>query len=376
MNSSIEAHGFSLERVLQTRTTTAFEALRGRLLIAAGSDARAVSTHLDDATSGLVLVGPDAAKDLRKLRAAFPELPLLVDRCAYKNHVATSSDPFFLAADAPSMAPLVPMPLEDVVEQQLSEGATMAVLPMGFLQAGDASPLRAAIGEANEKFAPGSYLLVVPAAPAWLSRQNVGQFIAILKTSSHPVAIALNDQKNPLDEKDVVSGYRRVFTEVENAVPWLTDHNALGAIAHGAAFGVFGFRASHRHISVVGETSRTPEDKHPHVYIPDLMLWGKASNLRKSLFATQAAPPCYGRDCAGLAPDRFRDHPDDIFAGGVHNVLALASEHSDMMSADETPEAWWYARLSRVTAATNEFATRVQRRVKVPADVQNWLAMS
>lgn len=356
------------------RPRRGLEALTGRLLVAAGEDAVELLEHVNLDHRGLVLVGPDAARGLRRVRAAFPDMALLVDRAPYRKYTATSDMPFYLGNEDGNHESLFPVTLADVAEQQLSEGATMSVLPMGFLAPGDASPLRSAIQQAN-MLPVGEHILLVPAAAVWLSEQNVKQFVAILKTSKHPVALALNADKNPLDDEACAKGYRRVFTEVADAIPWLTDHSALGAIAYGAPFGVFGFRASHRHIAVEGDTSRTPADKHPHVFVPAMMRWGKASQLRKHLFVTEPAPACFASDCDGRHPDRFRDTTASIFAGGLHNVIAISEEHQKMMTAEEGAEAWWNRRLQAVVVATSDFATRAQRRLSLPPDVQNWLSV-
>lgn len=344
--------------------------IRHRLLIGAASDSFAVASHLDATRNGIVLLGKSESKMLRKLRQTYPDLPILVDRAPYDSATATADAPFPLPERTDQ---LLPTPtLRDIVDGQLAQGATLAVLAMAYLAAEDPEPLRAAIAQIKAEDISNA-ILMVPADFSWLKRANRKQFIAILKTSPIPVAIGLNHRGNALRDPDCLAGFRELFEQVPDAMPWRIDHNGLGAMALGAPAAVIGVLASHRHVSVQGEFSRTPHDKHPNVWVATLMMWGKASELRRNYFATTDAPGCASAPCSGDSPVRFTDSAADIAAGNMHNVLAFLDEHRSMPTDPDLARDWWRTRIRSAVDATAAFGMRAQRPgLKPPADVHNW----
>lgn len=347
------------------------EAIRGQVLFAAGDDAFTVAADLHNRESGLVLVGARTVRALRVLHATHPDMPLIADPKIYEHYIATAAAPFGMPSEKDTIDGLEPAGLQEVAQAQLDAGAALAVLPMGYLPPEDAAPLRAAVAQANE-LSMADVVLVVPADWTWLKKPSRDQFIAILKQCKHPVAIALNNRNNALDDADCLHGYRIFFEEIPNAIAWRTDHNGLGAIAHGAAAAVIGVRASLRHIAVQGDVSRSPKNKHPHVFIPDLMLWGKSNDLRANLFTTIPARGCASGSCAGASPDRFRDTEEDVLAAHLHNVDVFLADREAMLGSADAAD-WWRQRISGAVDAMEAFKTRAQKpRLRPRPDIENW----
>jgi len=345
-------------------------AIRHRLVIAAGADSYAVAARLDVGRHALVLLGATESKNLRRLRQTYPELPILIDRAPYNDADATAEAPF--PVGNPETALLAPPSIDDLIAAQVEEGATLAVLAMGYLAPGDPEPLRVAIAKVKAATRRDAVLLV-PADAAWLNATYIAQFIAILKTCPVPVAVGFNHQGNALKDAACLHGFRLLFEQVPDAIAWRVDHNGLGAMAHGAAAAVIGVLPSHRHVSVRGDVSRSPKDKHPHVWVPELMLWGKASELRRSHFATTEAPGCTASPCLGKSPIRFSDSESDIHEGHLHNIEAFLEEHRLMPADRDEAKAWWRTRVRDAVASMAAFGVRAQRpRLKPPADVHNW----
>ncbi|GIT78470.1 hypothetical protein LLS1_01390 [Leifsonia sp. LS1] len=348
------------------------EEIRGKVLFAAGEDAYAVAAHLRGSGTGIVLTGSEAAGQLRRLRATYPKMPLIADPKVYQDYTATLERPFAMPDADDQLSGLPAASLAEIAQAQLDQGATLAVLPMGYLAPGDAGPLRSAVAEANE-LSLRDVMLVVPADWSWLRGSHLKQFIAIVRQSTHPVAVALNNKGNALDDAACLHGYRSLFEQVPNAIAWRTDHNGLGAVAHGAAAAVIGFRASLRHISVEGDFSRSPENKHPQVFVPDLMMWGKSDFLRATYFTTVPAAGCTCGGCKGAAPDRFRDTPADILAGNLHNVDAFLADSRAMLTDPAGAREWWRQRILTAVQAMERFKLEAQRpRLKPRADIENW----
>jgi hypothetical protein len=353
-------------------TPAGLDAIRGRILVAAGEDAFTVAAHLKDRPSGLVLTGTSAAKHLAALHATYPGLPILADLAPYARYNASAEQPFAPTTDGTDAL----LPATDLTELALAQrnaGAAMAVIAMGFLDAGDADPLRAAVAMVNE-IEVEHVLFVVPASHAWLRKRDLTRFIGILKQCKHPVAVALNHPGNPLEDAECVHGYRTLFETLPDATAWRTDHNGLGALAHGAAAAVIGVRPSLRHISVLGDHSRTPKNRHPQIFERSMMLWGKANHLRQGVFTTVHAAACPCGTCDGADPTRFRDTPAGIEAGQLHNIDALLLDRESIPTEPAARKAWWRDRVIGAVSAVERYKLDAQRpKYVAAADLRNWL---
>ena len=340
---------------LGQKTGPAREVIADRLMLMAGGVARSIAPLLPASGSGLIVTAGQPHQTVRLLRREFPNLVLGMEPSGCAAQPATPENPFVLPDDG-----LLQVGLETILQEQINAGASFAVTPTGYLLRGDARPLKAAVKIAN-MLDREDLVLYVPCDPGWLTLPDRRQFSAVLRTSRHPVALALGHQMNPLAERGVPEGLRVLCQDLPNLVLWRADLSAFDGLSYGAVSAAIGVRASQRHVVPPGRRGFSPhlEDRTPRVLVPGLLRYMRAGALQ-TLFASTSPPVCHCRVCCGAALDRFDESSADIAAADGHNVLALLELHEDLRAHAGQASGWWSGRLlaawqehQRVEAATS-----------------------
>jgi len=344
--------------------------LRDHVLTVVGADAENSAPYVDPAVGGLVVTGARANTAVSALRNQYPHLVLLAEPNAPSTYTATKARPFKL-----DDAGLLQETLDAVLDGQLRSGADVAITPTGFIDAGDWGAAKAAVEQAN--LAAGDNILtLLPVSPRWCAEPAVDQLIAIAKRSRHPVAIALvSNQGNPWSAGGVVEGYRRLFDEVQWAMPWRTDLAAFASLASGAPAAALGQRPGNRRVNPPGKhgIASVPANRYPHVLLRDLLRFSRSDFMQTAWFASTEPYVCTCTHCGGRAVSRFGASTDDVLSAHLHNLEIVTSLMRECMALDPSDRAGWWAGLVRRAAyAHDELAAYTSVKVVMPADLQAW----
>lgn len=353
--------------------TSAVRRLAGRMLAVASAEALATAPFVDPQTSGLIVTGAEACTAVRELRSQHPDLTLLVEPASIKQY-ASAERPFILDdTDA-----LFPLQLTDVLDGQLTCGASVAVLPAGVIDAGDAAAAKAVVRGANA-IDRDDVVLPLFLHYRWVADQDVSQLIAIARRSRHPVAIALVDSTgDPLSHPGVAAGYRRIFTEVPNAMPWRADLGAFDALAHGAFAAAIGQLPSLRRVAAPGKTSMAsrPGEHYPHILVPQLARYSRSNHMQTAWFANADPYCCPCPHCQGRAIDRFNASPEQRLQGHLHNLDRVAALHNEIAGhGQDRVKTWWRSRLQQAEWEHQELRGRTGVDVDLPPVVSTWIKL-
>ncbi|SEE34525.1 hypothetical protein [Streptomyces sp. KS_5] len=357
----------------------ALPVLQGRLLLHV-SPARVgfFRPQLDAGRSGLVLCGPNALQQARRLRRAEQfSGPLLVDAAVYEVRAASEEEPF---PDASEGTFGFDDPLAVSLAEQRAVGVTAPMTPTGYLHAEDSDALKSAV----RRVAALDDAQVVFAAPVdvgWLREEDsVRQLIACLRLVPGPKALMLGGQMDPLARHPrAVDHLRRIVTEVPGAALLRTDLAAFGALAAGAAFTAFGAGSKLRHIVAPGQKAETSKNfsTSPHVLFPELMHFFLGKTLADR-FAGAAAPVCGCAACEEVrALDSFASNAGDRQARAAAHNVAVMMEWLRTLTAlapGSARQRWWHERCLDAVGRYPLLNARLLQpnRFKVPPQLKRW----
>jgi hypothetical protein len=344
------------------------EMLHGTLLVVAGPAGRAVAPYLPAATSGLVLVSGKQHATVSELRQCFPDLTLAAEPKGAGSAFATVQEPFVL----PIGDGLFDWPLSRVLDGQLEAGASFAITPTGYLQAGDADPLRAAIDKLNA-LDRDDVLFYLPADPLWVAGDDRSQFVALLKQSRHPIGLALGADTDPQREKGVPAGMRDVCHEVPGVMPWRADLSAFDGLTHGANAAAFGLRGSQRHVVEPGHKGwANLADRTPRVLMVELLRFLRSGAIADR-YAAVGGPACLCPVCQGKPLGRFVAREDA--EADRHNVFSVLGLFGEMLASSTLRQAWWQGRLREAQVAHETVATLTGQPLKFEPVLDAWLGL-
>ncbi|MEW2345336.1 hypothetical protein [Streptomyces griseoaurantiacus] len=359
--------------------TGALHVLQGRMLLQV-SPARVgyFRPQLDAGRSGLVLCGPNALQQAKRLRREEQfNGPLLVDPAVYEARAASKEEPFPHASEDTFA---FDDPLAVSLAEQRAVGVTAPMTPTGYIHAEDSEALKAAVRRVAALDDP-QVIFAAPVDVGWLREEDsVRQLIACLQLVPGPKALMLGGQMDPLARHPrAVDHLRRIVTEVLGAALLRTDLAAFGALAAGAAFTAFGAASRLRHIVAPGEKAETSKNfsTSPHVLFPELMHFFLGKTLADR-FAGAAAPVCGCAACEGMRGlDEFASNAGDRQArAAAHNVAVLMEWLRTLTAL--TPglgrQRWWH---ERCLAAVGRYpllnAQLLQPNgFKVPGQLKRW----
>jgi hypothetical protein len=316
--------------------------LRGRVLV--HENARYIPRArqaLDDDLGGVVMTGDKADERAFALRAdAGYAGAVLIDTAAYKTHIASPDEPFLLPADEMFAS------VDTSLAFQKARGASAALTPTGYIAAADAKSLKA-VARAASSIERADTVVTLPIDVTWLADERIGQLIAVCERITHPKALVVARQFDPLEHsREVPRNLRRVMSEVEDMMLLRTDLAALDAMAHGALCAGIGIDSSVRHSVPAGERSllRTPGGpQYPSVLMPDLMCF-KGAQALANRYANAAPATCDCEACSGRGLDRFLSSDGETRRESEdHNLLTWTPWVSELkkIAAGDPRKAWW-----------------------------------
>ncbi|WP_308403167.1 hypothetical protein [Streptomyces sp. BV286] len=337
---------------------------------------------LDDSLSGVVMTGANADARAFQLRADVGyQGTLLIDSAVYTTYTATAEEPFMAPPDELFAA------VDTSLNFQKARGATAALTPTGYIPPANSRALKGVMREAN-RIERADTLVSLPIDVTWLSRENIGQLIAVCDKIRHPKAVILFRQFDPLGQtKDIPANLRRLFTEVEYMSLLRTDLAALDVMAHGALCAGIGVQSSLRHAippdekAQVGKRGGGPT--YPHILMPQLMCFKGAEFLSK-VYGNSDPATCDCEECDGRSLDRFYLSDGETRREAEnHNIHTWGAWVSDMASyrAGSERKTWWR---NKCAAAVDRYALENQRigvgaspksGFQVPAPLKAWATL-
>lgn len=361
----------------QKVTESARTRLLGRVLVAAGSQDRQqypalIRTHATSlATTGLVVGGSDWAPSLRNMRAGHPDLFLLHDPVESQKFCATAETPFPQAA-ATQETLLPAATLEQRLQDQIDAGASVAMTPTGYIQAGDRPALRAVI-EATNTLLRDDVLVLLPLDHKWLVGTALKAIVAAVNRSQHPVAITLGDSNSdPMSHPGVLDGVHELAAMDAPPMFHKTDLAGFDAMARGALAASVGVIASKRRAAVPGQKAYAPRtNRGAVVLLDDLLRFRRSLDMQDQWYASRSAPACDCSVCHGRPIDWFTSEEYDSVAAAQHNAIGFIDCINDA-SARGGFAAWWPGKVQDAIVAHETLGQYVGTRIDPPKELLAW----
>jgi len=278
----------------------------------------------------LTIVGPNGPSEIRKLRDAGLDRPVLFDGTGYKGTTLPSIDSW--------------------VKLQRTAGADRVLLPGVFVpwdKDSDDSLKQAVKAQAAIAHdVDASLLLAIDAR--WMAKR-VQRLTEVLTQAERPIAIVLAHRADPLSIGDAVTGLRWLASRVPDLSFLRSDHGSIGAVAFGARHAAVGLSTTNRHYATAQMKPHRHVGRSARVFDRRLLDWFRASEIAG--WSAAAAEIRCGLSCCGGQPlDRFLD--EDLDATW-HNMVALADFANQIIGPD--PEDRAAAFLSECRQATARY---------------------
>lgn len=336
----------------------AFTGVAGRLLSYTRSDnawsaAAATANHQ---ASGLVLLGPDAVTETRRLRARRSKQLLVVDVGEWSKTEGASA----VAPVLPGEPGLFPSDGVDVwASSVINAGADVVLTRSLFVPVAAWEALRAVLRAGAKATRPDVMTLVATDA-AMLDRVNLSEFLRMLASEygSRPLAFVFAGTNQPMARHERMRGLRALLGQHPGSLLVGVDVlAATDAITRGAGAA----------IGITGSLRRPKRPKDPNGggsaanFVPGLFLrelWETRSpTIYADWYANKQAPTCTA--CAGRSMDSFTNDAEDkrqILTHNIHTWLAVLAE---IRQADQA-EDWLKTERLRALDAHAELQPRGQ----------------
>ncbi|HEY6737493.1 MAG TPA: hypothetical protein VI076_01475 [Actinopolymorphaceae bacterium] len=307
-----------------------------RILVHTGvTSLQLAAQWVDPDISGLWVGGRRLPDRIARWLAGYPGV-MVLDPEAYTTSFASPDAVFALPAGQLFAT------LDDVLDEQLRAGATVAVTPTRYLGAGDSRSLRALVSQART-IERDDTILVVPFAVDWLGPVRFGEFRDTLASVSLPIALMFGGQHDPLERfASAVRRVRLLERELPHVMRARTDLAAFDGLAHGSFAGAVGFGGSRRHLVPPG----SPHDasrRTPSVLVPHLMRYVHSDELAERLHRGVprcSCAACEDRSLGGFLHEADRDDAD------AHNLCIWTQWLRELHDHDTLVDRafWWRAK--------------------------------
>ncbi|MBA0128314.1 hypothetical protein H0B56_22440 [Haloechinothrix sp. YIM 98757] len=310
------------------QSATVAHALAGTLLIQCRPE------HVEDAArvagtrgGGLVVSGPEATRTARLVREQGFGGPLLCDAERYcgKRRI--------LASEGVTSG---------WVRQQL-DMCEAALTDSGYIGTADTGGLRTVLTEAA-RLGP-RVIALLPLAKSWLTTPAVQDLVAEVRRHDVPVALAVEDSRDPLATRKAVHGLLTVLQE--SPVPVLlirSDTSAVGALCYGALAGAVGTRPSVRHIAPPGGGFSSTSEPSAFVrMLLDYYTVGRIADIAQQTPDLSQLWECECDECGGRSLRRLATVSDPERQEALafrHSLHALFDLHIGIARPHTTRQAW------------------------------------
>jgi hypothetical protein len=345
--------------------------LRDRVLIATSSNlppgfGELIEEH--SATSGVVAIGPAAAGEWLKRRGRGFTGVLALDPAAYSTRQATAIHPLLL--DEQDL--FGSCSIQGYIESR-SEDLDAVFSPTGMIAKGDVGALEAVVAACNRADHP-KLVTTLPVENDWLSEDRRGTLVQAIKASTHPVAVLVVGQFDPLEFRQFGEGLTWVLQQ-SRVILHRADMTAFQAIPRGAAAASIGLTASLRHTVPVGRFPRRRRkgtEPGVSVFVPGINEFRDVTTLEE--WWGDDAPRCELDGCCGSPLTAFT--VDDRHALALHNGRHCLSIADDMLSCPvDRRRDWLRLRRDETRMSFEELRVRTGRRDIRPYGSANyWLS--
>jgi hypothetical protein len=357
--------------------------LKDRLLILGTDDTIALAREVDAEHGGVVVTGASAQAIVRTLRASFPGLVLLEQPVLHTEYAATKDRPFPIGPtdEQPedTLFDIEPITIDSVIEAQISNGASLGVIPTGFLRAGDHQAMTAVSNGANA-ITRRDVILHLPLALQWLTKaDDRKKLIATIRRSKHPVVISLAHRSDPASQPGVIAGLLAVFTATPAKVGvWYSDLGTLEAIACGGLCGAIGIRSSYRHIVEPGGKAYSPtkgRDQSPNVLMDKWQRFKRSYAMTIDWFANGGEPSCACPHCGNRPLNRFTDSAGDVLEAHRHNLHRVTDLHQRLLQSRDR-RLWWAELLADAEVAHAELSSATNVKIEPDPALKKRIALN
>jgi hypothetical protein len=321
---------------------------------------------LDDLGLGIVLTGAADLDLISQINARHSGMTVCVETNSASSHIATVDEPFLL----PGPDLFRSGSLNDVLDDQRTAGAALAVTPTGHIPVGEGDVLKAVASEAN-RLDRDDTVVHLPVGAGWLRTENYRQLAAVVARISQPVLVSFAHTTDPSEIVGATSSMRSLASQPHVALHRV-DLAGADFLAHGGMTITFGHRPSLRHGSVPQGYSPTPSDRTPRVLLPGMARFMKTSEIAKK-WANAEPPTCDCPEDRGLGLDRYTSSSDDINRAHQHN-LHIVSDLVQRILVDPAGRlSSWRSILAEAEYAHAAASEVLKLDLKLPGPLKAWL---
>ncbi len=312
-------------------TTSATSLLADRVFLEAGAIPADVRVVDASANCGLKFTGGKGpARSARTAARSNLGVPVLFDREAYCEYVATPNDPFHLPQDC-----LFPQTLLDSIREQFDLGVEVAFTPSGHIPVGSEA-LESAVARTNA-LGRSDVALSLPLHHGWLSDDGAfSRLLSQLARTEVPVALSLAHSQDPSKETGVPERLRELARSTTPPFLDRTDLAGLDYVARGGLGASIGLSARLRHglsPSIRG-TRFSSTDNRMSIYWPGLLRFVRPVFLEE-VFASSPPPACTCPYCNSQSLTSFTASQQSQARARNHNAWWLARLTSEVLDSRE-----------------------------------------
>lgn len=320
-------------RAMPNRPTGTAAALTDRILVHTGTRDLDIAIAYVDSEIGGLWVGTDGIEQL----SGKTEVPVVVDPEAYTKHVAVPDDVFDLTDTT----------LDTFLDDQVANGATVALTPTRYLCGGDTTTLRA-FSQQAQRIQRTDTMVAAPLSIDWLSVEHFTELLDALSSIELPIGLICGGRLDSLEQApDAIVNLRRLEAEVPHVMRARTDLGAYDGLAHGAFAGAIGVDGFRRHLIPPGERyPYAPCRGTPAVLVPPLMTYVQPAKLAEFFDDEPTSPPrCECGVCEGRSLTRFVRN-ESRREVNAHNLLVWSGWLRELLDLPSLGgrAAWWRGR--------------------------------
>lgn len=348
---------------------TPWNLLRDRLLI------QAPTHHADVAAGiavvhggGLVITGANAIEKAQQIRNNGFSGPILCDAEKYAGSKRRTARRGITVGWSDR-------------QRQFSQ---VALTDSGFIEAGDTIGLRCVLTAAARQNDPT--IAMLPLAQSWFRALPVARALAAeIVDHGVPVAIAIESDKDPLENQVVLDSFLHVLAVPVPVLALRTDVSGLGAVCHGALAAAIGTTTKYRHIFPI-KIGGGP-DKAPQVaaFLPHLLCYRSVDLIAA---AVQEQPDeadvwqCECEECLGRSLDRLAtiqnrsEQEIRAFRHSLHTLFALWRNLIVPGSTLDERQRSWHEHCQHARFGHTDLKHALGTRWRPPPVLKRWVEAS
>lgn len=337
-------------------------------LHAKAKDLGSVAALIDPDHSGAIVTGKPKAEAIKQFRHEFTKTPLLFDTAAYEKLTATPDQPF-LNDDLALISSL-----EHQLDEQLTNGAPIAVTPTLFISTGDKEALHAVLSKTSA-LNRDDILCLLPLDAKWFNEDNFSTLIDTLAAYPIPLAVALGHPSDPLSTRYARRGLRQLVDAIPRLGLFRTDLAAFEVMSRGGLTSSIGVRASLRHFAIPGSNGFVSNDDKSHnILVPPLLQWIKGQKIANDLVG-EPDLLCDCPTCGGDSLKRFIGQDLDTKCIAEQHAIACWMSMAAELARIKSPVQrinWWQQRCADAATTVELWRTQYGLTAEPSDSIRYW----